>query len=51
MLMYAELASQMRLPTDIEKDSAQQAHLFELIETHKKLILARARGSNETAAR
>ena len=47
MLMYAEMASLMRLPTDIGKGSALHVHLFELIEMHKKLILARARGNND----
>jgi hypothetical protein len=47
MLMYAEMASQMRLPTDLKKGSAQHVCLFELIEMHKKFILARARGSND----
>jgi hypothetical protein len=47
MLMYAEMATQMRLPTDLKKGSAQHVRLFELIEMHKKFILARARGSND----
>jgi hypothetical protein len=47
MLIYAEMASQMRLPTDIKKGSVQHVHLFELIEMHKKFVLARARASND----
>jgi len=47
MLMYAEKISQTRLATDIKEGSVHHVHLFELIELHKKFILARARGSND----
>jgi len=48
MLRYAEMESQMRLPTDLKKGLAQHVRLFELIEMHKKFILARARGSDDS---